>query len=886
MKIKYFHFVVFSLLIIFAVISFGGCGGSSSSFNGGSGSNNNGGGGGSSNVGYSVLEFNNIDTDTDGTIDILDFSDVEEKYYDEDEIITDRKISVPSRHHLDRFKSDVESPDSFVVDLTAGTEYTVEISKGFNYNYPIAESIPNVEIINPQGNALSFIDLGTFDESYDSEAIIELPDDMIELSVYPPDEPYAICFTFTPATTGSYKINLKQIISDDDYDNVKTLFVYKELRNDDTGEAGYYKRFKFKDADGNVSETISMTDIMELRKAYTSTVSKLFGIYLEFVISGDIEWNDNDLVEIQEYGLDVYDSALHNIRQRYGLFDVEVDNDKAAEGSSGTKVSSSASTKTVNGKTIEEGKLNVDGTSLPSQLVGIPYTDAFLRGTGFFGVTGIQASGRAIQGFTLPVPKKASKRARYTARFVSSQEERNKLAKTNADASLQLGGFGLKAGYSESNSFKFGLTSATFVIHYEETEAEYRCLEDDDDYQLRTAAQNILNNNGSNSFRTAFGDYFVAGYKYGGTYDAFISVTTQTTEDLAEVKAYLQANYNSQGKAASADIGRQTSDFLKKKNALVTVEIRTAGIDTDNNVSGTASSDVTDIASQLQTFRAKLKESSPEDYLPCYVMLKRYRSLTPVLLKMLEEGDEAGLIPIKAQHSSEIMDFNNDYLIMESYYNVIADLSTEQINLESKNALAREVTSINNEIQSYGNSFYADSNASRMQDVHKKIKNLSTRLKALGDRYSFYCVLMRLQADEKTKTQQAVSDGKINMDYLPYGRGGGNIGIQSYNVSTAVTSDLNAGKWQNDSVYSYNAVSRGIYDKTFEAGEGYIFCYLEVTAPLGTWDYERQAQFPTVASNTAKYHFEAAPVTYSNWKFKLKTMRFNSSLYPFRGLTD
>ena len=232
---------------------------------------------------------------------------------------------MPSRHYLGRFKRAVESPDSFVVDLTAGTEYTVEISKGIRYEYPIAESVPNVEIINPQGNTLSFLDLGSFDENYDSEAIIDLPDDVIELSVYPPEEPYTTCLTFTPATTGSYKINLNQIIFDDgDYDNVKTLFVYKELRNDDTGEAGYYKRFKFEDADGNVSETISMTDITELRKTYNITSLRLMETYLELVLSGDIEWNDDDLKQNNDYALEVYDDALQNLRQRCGLFDIEV----------------------------------------------------------------------------------------------------------------------------------------------------------------------------------------------------------------------------------------------------------------------------------------------------------------------------------------------------------------------------------------------------------------------------------------------------------------------------------------------------------------------------------------------------------------------------------
>lgn len=862
MKIKPFSFVVFSLLIIFAVVSFGGCGGSSNSFSGG---NNNERGGGVTGAEYYVLDFENPDTDGDGIPDVLDFGDIEEKYYGKDDIITDRKISVPSRHYLGRFKRAVESPDSFVVDLTAGTEYTVEISKGTQYEFPIAESVPNVEIINPQGNALSFLDLGSFDENYDSEAIIDLSDDVIELSVYPPEEPYTICLTFTPAATGSYKINLNQVISDDgDYDNVKTLFVYKELRNDDTDEAGYYKRFKFQDEDGNVSETISMTDITELRKAYNVTLSNLVRTYMEYVISGDIEWNDNDFVQINEYGLDVYASVLSDIRKQYGFFDDESDDEEAEEDETDTEVSSSAA------------KKNADGTSIPSELLGIPYEDMFQLGAGFFGITGVKSQGDAIKEFNLAVPKTKNVKAFYTAKFISSQQEREALSKTNANASVAIGGFGVNAGYSSGSSFKFGLTSTTLVIHYEEAEVKYRYL-NTSNYQLKDAAKTLLAK-GSSGFRNEYGDYFVAGYKYGGTYDAFISITTDTTEQLEEVKMHLAANYNSVGKAASADISNETKDFLKKRNALVTVEIRTAGIDTDGNASKVTTHDNVDdgiggVASQLEDFRAKLKKSKPSDYMPCYVMLKRYRSLDPVLLQM-EKDNESGLLPIKAAHSKKILQFNKVFMTLQSYYNVIRDLDALKIDQEVKNQLGDEYYDIAAEVQAYGNSFYMESNAKNMEAARKKIVNMSSRVKALGDRYAFYRVLMGFQAKEKAYKPSVVTD-------KPYGPNGGSIGTKSYNVSTAVTSDLNAGKQHTKEIEQYSGREWNIDD--LDAGEGYIFCHIRIVAN-NTHDDERTAYYPTIATRKPTYFFKSGAARWNEWKFILQSMRFTKELYPFLGL--
>ena len=357
-----------------------------------------------------------------------------------------------------------------------------------------------------------------------------------------------------------------------------------------------------------------------------------------------------------------------------------------------------AKTKTTKNKTVTEGKLKTAGTEVPSSIVGIPYTDTFLRGTGFFGITGIQAGYEALEEFTLPVPKEKHSRVRYIARFISSQEERNDFAKTYVNASLQLGGFGLKAGYSESSSFKYGLTSGTFVIHYEEAEEGYRYLANSK-YQLTDAAKDILNNQGSKEFRERFGDYFVAGYKYGGTYDAFISVTTETTEQLKEVKMYLEASYNAPGKAASADVGNETKDFLKKRNASVTIEIRTAGINTDSNVSkhSTIDAGIDSITSQLEEFQKKLQKSKPKDYMPCYVMLKRYSLLSPVLSQLAKEKDK-GLVPIPASHSQKVLNFNKAFMILEGYYNVIEGLSAQQINTSTKDALGEEYDAIANEM--------------------------------------------------------------------------------------------------------------------------------------------------------------------------------------------
>ena len=113
-------------------------------------------------------------------------------------------------------------------------------------------------MLNPQGESLRFLDLGTFDASYDARAVIDLSDDVIELSVCPSDNPYMICYTFTPSVTGTYTINLSRVDLADsnsdadvasaeaDFEHVPTMFIYKELRDGtERNEAGHYKRYVF-----------------------------------------------------------------------------------------------------------------------------------------------------------------------------------------------------------------------------------------------------------------------------------------------------------------------------------------------------------------------------------------------------------------------------------------------------------------------------------------------------------------------------------------------------------------------------------------------------------------------------------------------------------------
>ena len=798
-------------------------------------------------------------------------------------MIQDKKISIPSRHYLARFKSADESADSFVADLTAGTEYTVEISNGKFYEYPIGNNIPDVEIINPNGEALPFLDFGSYDDDHDASRVIDLSDDVIELSFYPQDNPYVICYTFTPAVTGSYTINLRQINDEAGDGKTKTLFIYEELRSGTDGnEAGYYKRYKFDGAD----EAISMTDLMELRKAYNSLVYDTLSVVLG--LGGDLEdLTDDDWEKVDagtEAQVAAYFECLNRLKQYYGIFDskdeepevitggtVNENDEDEDEDDDGEDVTIAAASNVVS--VAAPAKLNAGGTQIKQQLFGIPYKDDFQPGVGYFALTGVQARSNAVKSFTLNVPEKKNVKTSYSATFVSSQEDREKISTTTADASFSIGGFGLSAGYSSESKFKFGLTSTTYVIHYEEVEFGYRVL-DDGDYQLKKGASKILKED-ITKFREKYGDYFVAGYKYGGTYDAFITITTKTMEQLEEVKTKLSANFSSAKVAVSADVGNTTRETLNQNDATVSIQIMTAGIDVSQipEIPTTTISDITQIPKSLNAFREALKKTPTEGYMPVYVMLKRYSLLDDVDEQMDEQND-SGLIPLSPKHSTKILALNREKLIMDSYYNVIADLTDSQIDSSVRNNFKKEYEDITSEIGTGGNDFYSESNSANMDSLKAKMVSLSERLKAIGDRYVFYQRLMEAQKKEESASRES------RIQYRPFGYNGGFVGQDSFAVSRAVASDIAAGKTHHDSRNQFSGKS---WEPTFDAGSGYVFCYARVIAN-NTHDVTRIADLYCVGRQSASFHFTCGVARWLEWDVTLRSMRFNAALYPFSGL--
>ena len=817
------------LLTLFAFGS--GCGGSSSSLS----SDDTQVSGGV--VGSTV--YLGLDRDDDNKPDVLDFDGVQQLHAKTDG--TELHGTVPFMVWMSSLPAQA-SPDIITADLAARTTYTFEVSK--NLADPLGGRIPDVEIFDPSGNPVD-----------------------AKLTVYPEEQPSMILYTITPAVSGRYTAEISNADGNTEGDTDCVLFVYREMQNSDA-ENGYYARFIIANEDLSITSEASVTDIIQLRKNFLAAHPYYLNeVYGEGNLGTDTRNVDNENGEDITENTGDYDNWMDIMRHRSGIID---DDEEAADAESAEFTSAA-----------DAGRTQIDTT-----VYGVPYEDEYQLGAGFMATTNLQALNEtALEPFTLTAPTSADKvgTTRFTYSFISSKEDYEQKMGRNFSLGLTKAALGISSSVQTTNNMKFGLTSTTLVIHYEELENNYRSLPLKD-YKLTEDAMEIANEYGSDTFREEFGDYFVAGYQYGGMYDAYVTITTETSEQLEKVKFELEAKLKTMTTVKSQDVvstsadakfSQESEEILKKNKAQISVEIRTIGAGTSSPeiVNLPNSQDIAAMGSlvgELTKFRNAMAGSfTPNHYVPVNVMLRRYRSLSGMLKKI------DAYIPVPPEESANIMAFNRALVNMRGYFNVIGGLPNNKIDASVRADYTDKFHALIDPVRAGGNAFYLSMD--KIAQALPKVQALSKELKAIGDRYTFYSMLVNAQEKESSLAGTTITS-------KPFGENGGSTGYQSFGVSAAVTEDIKAGK--ADQKYYHEVVNIGwkTWYPELDAGEGFIHCWFGLLCK-NTHDNIREViDPPAVGKKVSKFHFEAGYDRDAEWYINYQTMRFTRELYPFAGL--
>ncbi|MDY6400885.1 MAG: hypothetical protein SPL10_04515, partial [Synergistales bacterium] len=915
----------------------------------------------------------------------------------------EKKLTVPSMTWIDRLRTESEGGNIYSVPLVAGTEYTFEFSR--NLTDSLGGILPHLSFYDPDNSLLSL----------DAAQEIE-----VETAAYPAANPSIICYTFTPTVSGHYIVRLAdgEPYSGrylDDSGNLQTftpeadkgvvLFIYKERRNE-ANETGYYTNFYLEDNSGNKTESISVNDLIEMRKLFIEANMAYFNEVYGQNLEDDDYGNGNSFeITMLDTAKERFDSYVEQVLGKIGLTydykdfedyltnaeltsidkalsaDVSVDiiadylekilKDKNALDDTGNLKKEVKGIVSVPNSAVSTSSLLDEYADIPTDITGIPYEDRYSLGRGLMAHTFLDPTGgvhikldkayefsrqglinkfleatSADSGITTNVPKASDTQAIHPIRtnfhtdFVKTSSQAETLSKSGANVSLATSALGLSFGTGSTSNFKFGLTSMTFIIHYEETEVKYRELDDDEieaawKKGMLFEAMDLYESRDIDyvrQFRNDFGDYYVSAHQYGACFDAYVSITTQTSEQLKEVETKLGASLTLNNIKASADISSKTQDILKKNQAKISVNIVTNGFGTQvpTPVKLPVSTDITamdSVFSELLKFRNQIGGGNRANYAPVRVKMNRWRSHIKVFLTMRKHGDKSGAVPITLRQQGKISSFNTRLRDLRAYQNVVVDIPGIS---QHTQGIREEFTKLVNFVSGAGYKVYRDEYQASFDKTAEEVNVLTDKFNALADRYVFYTKLVIAQKDEQEyydpRKRQADAAGEgTDVAYemvrnMPFGPNGGSSGYAEFNTSNYVKADIAAGKrdkkkvhidrsgtgdqwrieWTEQDVqedlrmiqYGYRNTSARLEasaTNTDGTAANAVFCFVRAGSTHADSKDDRARWLtrgsPAVGTKYVGFLFRSGFSSSVDWEIEGQAMRMDPNDYPFSGLT-
>ena len=179
-----------------------------------------------------------------------------------------------------------------------------------------------------------------------------------------------------------------------------------------------------------------------------------------------------------------------------------------------------------------------DGTSIQPYITDIPYYDKYQPAAGFYADSGlIAATFSAFENFTMPVPANGAAlpvETLYTAHEVMTEEEHIREQRLDAMSTFALADNALGLVPTTATNVRLGQLTKTIMISYEKLETTPRVI-DPQTLKFSPMAEFYLSQGDAKTFREEYGDYFVAGYKWGLSFRASVSVTCSDSKILDNV---------------------------------------------------------------------------------------------------------------------------------------------------------------------------------------------------------------------------------------------------------------------------------------------------------------------------------------------------------------
>ena len=522
------------------------------------------------------------------------------------------------------------------------------------------------------------------------------------------------------------------------------------------------------------------------------------------------------------------------------------------------------------------------GTYIKPIVHEVPYDVDFQKGgVGFYAASGMKAINEtAFENFVMPSPSTGnyiSTITNFNTTEIITEEEYNREQELEAMSTFALGKNALGQRVQTAMNVRLAQISKTILIRYDVTENQPR-LADVNTMTFTSDALELLENEGYEAFSEEFGDYFVAGYKWGLRFQAIVSVTSDSSSTLDKVcsninsiasLARLSADYSSYVAEVEA-IGR--SHYLN----IDVEEVSVNGGDPRKRTFSTVSA-VKSVADSLASFARNAQATPPSGYAPIQVSLRRFREV-PAAKSLIPE-----FLPIAQSHFNAILNMNRTILRTRCYHNAL--ISIPEANLVDgstrRNQWVNEFQTLVDDTNSQLN--YICESERRANDRQESFQTLCDKYRALCERYVFYRRLVEEQQNSKNKKGFWNSDSDRD-EYV-------SAGIKTYAHSSIVTGDY--GKYA-DAYHFNDRMTEGAnmikyYTWTItgdQSNNNWRYVWFETGCRDTNRSFGEDRAFPTVGSKKLKWYFEGGTWRRVEWYFRDKIIYMHPNDYPFVGLQD
>jgi hypothetical protein len=471
-----------------------------------------------------------------------------------------------------------------------------------------------------------------------------------------------------------------------------------------------------------------------------------------------------------------------------------------------------------------------DTTPLDPFVAEIPWNSAEYRfGYGISATTGLPARQlQAVAAYNLPVTQGAPTTTETDLLLIQTDYAYSK--EVQGDVSTHFSAFGtsVSASASYTDNIKYSEKETTLLLKYHIEEQDYRVL-DTQGYALIPAAKTYLNDH-PDDFRNKYGDYFIAGAKYGAQYVATLHITASSAEEIKTVAEKIELA-NKTFKADATEAYKATFSEATKNCRVEVRRVTTGGDPTVLSIGTTPDQMFDDLIKFLRSVNTT-------NMAPIKAYMMRFNQI-PDASKLPDR------INVNVCALSAALDLSRDYLALSTRAKIIAGLDTAIFQDGVQNNYAKEFSDLTYDLHYNRDSIFNDK--AQVDNYYIKVKAILDKFSNLIDRQSFFVKLIEVK-----RAWPRATDGD-QYDWVPR-----DSGFATYLPSFTVNNDI---AQVLPIVWSYGVdfVTSGEWHPVWDPGDNAVVCYvkIETTSDHVRRTYTNDENYPSMGRRPLKLWIHA-----------------------------